>query len=161
MISTRSSLLVLSTAFACLLSISSARTDRNAPHPHRGVLTPYKPGPFTNIRLTAKDEAKLEQGEAVMKQTQGDAAGGGAICVQDIHAPKAAVWNQILDLEHYKGKVPKVNHCSNYHVSKKPVNHQKIKTRMVLGVLPGYSVCELLRMQNRHCFVFVARRVVS
>ena len=80
-----------------------------------------------------------------MKQTRKDEkdplAGGTAICIQDIDAPKAAVWNQILDLESYPKKVSKVVKSSNYHVSKKGHGGHSIKTRMVLGVLPGYSVC--------------------
>jgi hypothetical protein len=37
-------------------------------------------------------------------------------------------------------KVGKVIHSSNYHVDKSDENEKKIKTKMVLGVIPGYSV---------------------
>lgn len=70
-----------------------------------------------------------------------DAAAGGAICVQDVDAPKQAVWNQILDLNAYKGKVPKVNDCKNYFQAKAEDGCTRIKTKMVVGVMPGYSVC--------------------
>lgn len=131
------SLVITVLAVLALAKTSQGRKDRNVPHHHRGVLTPYRPGPFA-IKLTAQDEAQLEAGHAVMKQTQGGGQAGGAICVQDVDAPKAAVWNQILDLDNYTKKVPKVVHCSNYHVTNgKPA---QIKTKMVLGVLPGYSV---------------------
>ena len=120
-----------------------AKKDRNQPHEHRGKLAPYKPGPFQRLSLSKSEESKLAAGDAVMKQTPADpknpAAGGGAICIQDIAAPKVAVWNQILDLPSYSKKVAKVVKCSNYQVSTKR-NHSTIKTRMVLGVLPGYSV---------------------
>ena len=67
-------------------------------------------------------------------------AGGTAICVQDVAAPREAVWNQVLDLNSYKGKVPKVNECKNYVVHKNKDGTRTIKTKMVLGVLPGYAV---------------------
>jgi hypothetical protein len=127
-------------------SFVTARKDRNAPHPHRGLLLPYEPGPFPVV-LNAEDEALLQQGKPVMKQNlpkPGSESGGGAICIQDIMAPKAAVWNQILDLEGYQGKVPKVQCSKNYSVRRNPDGSTNIKTKMVLGVLPGYSVCDMV-----------------
>jgi hypothetical protein len=142
-----------------------AKQDRNQPHPHKGLLPSYNPGPF-NVKISAGEEAKLQKGEAVMKQTPSSdpAAGGGAICIQDIAAPKAAVWNQILDLDSYSKKVPKVVNCKNYHVAQRGQEHS-IKTRMVVGVLPGYSVGEVshwnrawLRKRKKmsrcpHCYI--------
>lgn len=116
----------------------------NQPHDHTGKLTPYKPGPVVGVKLSKQDEAKLSSGHSVMKQTVADpknpAAGGGAICIQDIDAPKAAVWNQILDFDSYTKKVSKVVQSKNYHISSKKHQQHSIKTKMVLGVLPGYSV---------------------
>jgi hypothetical protein len=65
---------------------------------------------------------------------------GGAICVQDVHAPLPAVWHQILDMNSYKSKVSKVNECKNYLVKKRGDGTTQIKTKQVLGVLPGYAV---------------------
>ncbi len=71
----------------------------------------------------------------------GDELAGKAICIQDVAAPKKAVWNQILDLNSYKGKVSGLKECKNYLFK---VNSRegtvKIKTKMVIGVMPGYSV---------------------
>jgi hypothetical protein len=125
-------------------SWSEARgKDRNQPHPFKGVLKPYEPGPF-DISLSASDESKLESGQPVMKQTlpskEDPEAGGGAICVQDVMAPPSLVWEQILDLNGYKGKVPKVLTSQNYYTGKDGDGSERIKTKMVLGVLPGYSV---------------------
>lgn len=79
-----------------------------------------------------------------MKQTVDesgdDAAAGGAICVQDVAVPPSVVWDQILDFDSYKGKVPKVLVSKNYFHGKTQDGHQRIKTKMVLSVLPGYSV---------------------
>merc|ERR1719261_2186172 len=66
-------------------------------------------------------------------------AGGSAVCIQDIAAPREAVWNQILGLEAYKGKVPKVQQCENYFEGKNEDGSHCVKTKMVIGVLPGYS----------------------
>jgi hypothetical protein len=123
---------------------STARKDRNAPHSHRGILRPYNPGPFENMKLSRQDENTLNKGESVTKQTMPSPddpeAGGGVLCIQDVDAPKAAVWNQILDLDSYEGKVSKVNKCKNYFVGKNKDGSSTIKTKMVLGVMPGYSV---------------------
>jgi hypothetical protein len=126
----------------------SAAKDRNLPHAHRGKLTPYQPGPFESLKLTDEDEQHLAAGKSVMKQTEPKPGelGGGAICVQDIDAPKSAVWGQILDLDIYKGKVPKVNESKNYLVRKNEDGTSTIKTKMVLGVLPGYSVRNFVQL---------------
>jgi hypothetical protein len=128
------------------VSLAGAKKDRNQPHGHWGKLPPYKPGPFA-IRLSGNDEKELSSGHSVMKQSQ-QGTSGGAICVQDVAAPKQVVWKQILDLDNYTKKVNKVLVSKNYHVSRNPMTHiQKIKTRMVLGVLPGYSVRSCFRMK--------------
>lgn len=134
--------LVYSLLLLLLASPASAGKDRNRPHGHRGILQAYEPGPF-DVQLSPQDESLLAQGKPVMKQTlpgDNDEAGGGAICVQDVQAPKEAVWNQILDLDSYKGKVPKVQTSQNYLVQKNDDGSHTIKTRMVVGVMPGYSV---------------------
>lgn len=127
-----------------VVSLWSASTcagkDRNVPHGHKGLLKPYKPGPFESLKLDKNDETTLDAGKSVMKQKQGDALAGGAICVQDVDAPKEAVWSQILDLDKYKGKVPKVNEAKNYKVQLNKDGSCTIKTKMVVGVIPGYSV---------------------
>jgi hypothetical protein len=110
----------------------------------QGKLTPYNPGPFDVLKLGPKDEDALSQDKAVMKQIPGEGGkgneGGRAICIQDVNAPKEAVWNQILDLDHYVGKVNKLKECKNYVVKKNKDGTSTIKTKMVVGVIPGYSV---------------------
>eukprot|EP00593_Proboscia_inermis_P014742 CAMPEP_0171299284 /NCGR_PEP_ID=MMETSP0816-20121228/8096_1 /TAXON_ID=420281 /ORGANISM="Proboscia inermis, Strain CCAP1064/1" /LENGTH=194 /DNA_ID=CAMNT_0011774967 /DNA_START=151 /DNA_END=735 /DNA_ORIENTATION=- len=94
------------------------------------------------MTVESKDEKILSGGKPVMKQIpdENDPNGGGkAICVQDIGAPKNAVWNQILGLNAYAGKVPKVKECKNYEVTRNADGSSTIKTKMVIGVLPGYK----------------------
>ena len=128
-----------------------AKKDRNKPQGHQGYLKPYSPGPFATS-LSKSDESLLAAGKPVMKQTMPSKddpeAGGGALCVQDVDAPRAAVWRQILDLPAYKGKVPKVLACSNYVNKRSSDGTNNIKTRLVIGVLPGYSV-SLLQLRQR------------
>ena len=124
-------------------SAVDAKKDRNKPQGHHGYLTPYKAGPFSTV-LSKNDEKLLASGKPVMKQTMPSKddpeAGGGALCVQDVDAPVAAVWNQILDLGSYKGKVPKIVASSNYVNKRNPDGTNNIKTRLVIGVMPGYAV---------------------
>ena len=126
---------------ACLVSPSLSKKNYNEPHPHKGLLKSYKAGPF-DLNLNKKELDTLSSGKPVMKQPAPKAGelAGGAICVQDVEAPKEAVWAQILDLDRYKGKVPKLNECKNYSVKKNSDGTFSIKTKMVVGIIPGYSV---------------------
>jgi len=104
------------------------------------VNTPYLnlAGPFDDIKIEGNDEDILTSGKAIMKQS-GDGDGGSVICVQDVNAPKTAVWKQILDLDNYVGKVPKLKHCKNYLVKNLEDGTMQIKTKMIVGVMPGYK----------------------
>lgn len=140
----RSGLLVLVLVLSHGSFTVTARKDRNQPHPHKGILKPYVPGPFVGISLSKSDEQKLANGLPVMKQSLPDKnskeTAGGAICVQHVDAPKDIVWNQILDLNSYTKKVSKVIVSKNYVDSRKMDGTRNMKTKMVLGVMPGYSL---------------------
>jgi len=130
---------LLSTTTTCCLG----KKDRNVGHPHRGLIDKLLPGKL-DLDLSSSDESKLMDEKAVMKHIESEGGQGGtAICVQDVNAPKQAVWNQILGFNSYKGKVNRVRECGNYEV--KPVDHENgsrrwnIKTKMVVSVLPGYK----------------------
>eukprot|EP00591_Stephanopyxis_turris_P002595 CAMPEP_0195518150 /NCGR_PEP_ID=MMETSP0794_2-20130614/12377_1 /TAXON_ID=515487 /ORGANISM="Stephanopyxis turris, Strain CCMP 815" /LENGTH=250 /DNA_ID=CAMNT_0040647069 /DNA_START=102 /DNA_END=854 /DNA_ORIENTATION=+ len=165
MIAMNNSLLFLirSTLFAALLctptSLCSAKRDRSLGHPHRGSLTPYTPGPFS-LSLEKADEKELASGKSVMKQIpdeSGAGLGGKAICVQDIGAPKSAVWNQILDMNSYVGKVGKLKECRNYFSKKNEDGSSTIKTKMVIGVIPGYKYeyyCDHLYRPDRDSLIW-------
>ena len=130
-------------AFFAVLILAEAKINRNAPHGHNGKMKQYTAGPF-GMKIKSEDEKKLLKGNPVMKQLPADdptdKLGGKAICVQDVEAPKSAVWRQILDMDSYVGKVNKVKECKNYVVKDKGDGTKQIKTKMVLGVMPGYSV---------------------
>ena len=123
---------------------AEAKKDYNKPHGHGSILSPYTPGPFKDLSLNKSDEKKLAEGKSVMKQSMPDPndenPAGGAICVQDIMAPRDAVWSQILDLDNYKKKVSKVLESKNYKVNEEKNGIFNIKTKMVMGVMPGYKV---------------------
>lgn len=112
----------------------------NAPHPHRGISEPFRPGP-PNYKLKNKDQSDLREGKCVQEQiTIGK--GGRGLVIQDVHAPPEVVWSRILDFPGYTKMVPKVTICENYSVSKEmPDPKEKfslcknIFTRMRLTVI--------------------------
>jgi hypothetical protein len=131
-------------AILSLVVDCDAKKDRNVPHHHNGKIKPYVAGPFPSLKLSRDEIGKLQSGQSVMKQTVPDKPeeGGSAICIQDVNAPCDAVWYQILDMDSYSKKVSKVNENKNYVVKKNGDGTTTIKTKQVLGVLPGYSVSE-------------------
>lgn len=139
----RNSFVFLLVAAVLLCVDVSGRKERDVPHGHYGVIKPHNPGPF-DVTLKESDEKELSSGKSVMKQVMpkpgDDDSAGGVFCVQDIEAPKDAVWNQILGMDDYVKKVSKVLECKNYQVQKNEDGSITIKTRQKLGVLPGYSV---------------------
>jgi len=127
-------------AVLCCHTCCGKKNNRNAPHIHKGLLKPYEPGPFTAIELNKGDEKVLDGGKSIMKMIQEEGSlEGTSICVQDVAAPKEAVWSQILDLDSYKGKVPKVSHCKNYVAKLNKDGTSTVKTEMAVKVLPGYG----------------------
>jgi len=135
------SFLAVAVLLGCTTSTCQAKKNRDLPHHHRGVLSSYEPGPFESIDLDKSDEKTLDAGKSIMKQTQGEGEelGGSSICVQDVAAPKEAVWSQILDLNAYKGKVPKVSECQNYVEKLNEDGTSTIRTKMSVKVIPGYG----------------------
>jgi len=137
-------LLLLLTLSQTVVVSARASPSRNVPHGHHGKLQPYTSGPFSSLQLSSDDESLLSKGKPVMKQVpypaEEEKEGGRAICVQDVDAPKPAVWNQILGLDEYVGKVNKLKECKNYFVGSNSDGTVQIKTKMVIGVLPGYKI---------------------
>lgn len=126
---------------AVLACSVEAKKNYDAPHHHRGVLSSYEAGAFDTLALDGKDEKVLEAGKPIMKmiEDEGEEIGATSICVQDVAAPKEAVWKQILDLDAYKGKVPKVSECKNYVAKLNEDGTSTMKTKMSVKVIPGYG----------------------
>ncbi|KAJ8608972.1 hypothetical protein CTAYLR_008965 [Chrysophaeum taylorii] len=103
------------------------------PHPHRETREPFTATtPFP--KLSSTDLATLSEGNVVLKQTNGKSSGVG-VAVEDVAAPPAIVWSQLLSFETYPSKVPRVKVCENYAASAR-----ELKTRFVVHVCPGYNM---------------------
>lgn len=125
---------------ALLIGSSDSMAVRNVPHGHQGKLRPITPGPFA-IKLTASQEATLKAGDPVIiKQSTPESSSGGSICIQDVEAPVSAVWHQILDLDNYNTKAPKVVQSNNYVVQQHADGRATLKTKLVFRIFPGLSV---------------------
>ena len=96
-----------------LLGLSDAAI-KGSPHPHQGILTPFTPGQ-PSVVVSGDDEAKLDGGEMITKQTKDESGQGGrATAIQAIHAPPEIVWGQLLDLNSYPSKVDKLTEVAEY-----------------------------------------------
>jgi hypothetical protein len=98
-----------------LLIVSSARAaSESESHYHSGKLTPYDIGP-PSLLLSAKDEAQLRSGKAVMQAVVADdAQSRRLIMVQDIATPASVVMDRIMDVDHYDRMVSGVDACVTY-----------------------------------------------
>jgi hypothetical protein len=83
-------LVALLAVLSCHPCTGRKNNSRDVFHGHRGILSSYEAGPFESLDLDKSDEKVLESGKPIMKQIQGtgEELGGGAICVQDVAAPK-------------------------------------------------------------------------
>ena len=113
---------------------------RGTPHPHQGKLTPFVPGPPA-VKLSGADQAKIDGGELMMRQTVIDGGSSGrATAIQAVHAPPRLIWAQLLDLNAYPSKVDKLSECSKYLEKARGVDGSKtIKARFLVKAAPGFS----------------------
>lgn len=114
---------------AAFVFVSAAfAADANQPHPHQGVVTPYKGVPPA-VSLSTEDIAKLTVGDVVVKQQKVE-SGGRGIAVFHIAAAPTKIWSKIVDYARYPQMVDKVAECANYNKS-----GSEIFTRFVLSVV--------------------------
>ena len=112
-----------------LFSVALAlAADATSPHPHQGVVTPYRGAPPA-VTLTAADQATVASGKVVLKQQQVE-SGGRGVAIMDIAAPPEKIWAKILDYGQYAKMVDKVAECGNYKVA-----GDHLYTRFVLRVM--------------------------
>jgi ribosome-associated toxin RatA of RatAB toxin-antitoxin module len=103
--------------------------DATQPHPHQGILPPYKGAPPTPT-LTDDDLAKLAKGEAVLKPSKDNESGGHGVSVQDVHADPATIWSRITSFANYPQWVDGCYECEPYEVT---ADHFKV--RFVIGAM--------------------------
>lgn len=105
-----SSRVVVRLAAAALAASFAGAADPSRPHPHQGVLDPFKPGPPP--ALTSSELASLDAGMPVQKTTKvmgrDGKESGRATAVFDVAAPPSVVWGCINDLKNYPKMVPGV-----------------------------------------------------
>ena len=91
-------LVALLAVLSCHPCTGRKNNSRDVFHGHRGILSSYEAGPFESLDLDKSDEKVLESGKPIMKQIQGtgEELGGGAICVQDVAAPKVRFYSVCL-----------------------------------------------------------------
>ena len=127
---------------ACVVALASG-ADPKKPHFHGPTRAPFAPSDSIAPELGSGDLAKLEEGGIVTVQSSQGSNGGGC-AVEVIRAPPDVVWSQLLTFETYPTKVPKVKSCANYEVTKE-AGAELMKTRYVVGVVPGLSMEYYLR----------------
>lgn len=91
-----------------------AAADKDKPHPHKGVLTPYEPLAM-DITLDQEQLERLADGELVQMTIENEDSGGTGFGVIDIAAPPDTVWSRITGFEHYPEWVGPVDFCEVYH----------------------------------------------
>lgn len=111
-----------------LAIVAALAADANSPHPHQGIVTPYKAAPPA-LAYSSQDLATLGGGKVVLKQMQVE-SGGRGIAVMNIQALPAAIWAKITDYADYPKMVEKVSACGNYRVA-----GNELYTRFVLDVM--------------------------
>jgi ribosome-associated toxin RatA of RatAB toxin-antitoxin module len=109
----------------CVPSIGLA-ADASSPHPHKGLVRPFKVPPKT-VQLTPAEEAALARGEAVRKTIRSD-SGGRGLAVVDVAAPPEVVWSCLTDFERYPKMVPNVREAEVYARER-----EHLRARFVLG----------------------------
>lgn len=120
-------------------------SDPDRPHPHRGLIAPITSAPAA-VALSPEEEARLQAGEAVLRQRQGD-SGGAGVAVQLIEAPAAVVWDTILRYDKYDDWVKNVTSATIYR-SEGEVFHLDMQLS-ILGFKSGmYTVNTVRRDQG-------------
>jgi hypothetical protein len=114
--------------FFALISQTAFAADATVPHPHKGLIKSYSGAPDVPI-LLPEDLAKLNKGQAVMKQVKED-AGGRGIAIQDVHASPEQIWAKITDFANYPGMVENVKSCKVYEKT-----DQHIKVGFVISAV--------------------------
>jgi ribosome-associated toxin RatA of RatAB toxin-antitoxin module len=109
-----------------LLAAPALAADPNTPHPHQGIVTPFRGKPAVPA-LAPEELATLQSGGQVLKTIQMD-EGGRGLAIQDIQADPARIWGRILDYGAYPRMVSGVYECGVYQKA-----GEHVKARFVIG----------------------------
>ena len=122
----------------CCYSLPQTVESSSEPHPHVGVVKPFRAGD-PGVTLNRAALAVLESGKPYY-QTQTTIQDGTSVAgqqqqqrglvVQDIHAPVETVWGRILDFDHYHMMVPKTIESQTYKVETIRGGKKRIFVRM-------------------------------
>uniref|UniRef100_A0A6U4DG12 Coenzyme Q-binding protein COQ10 START domain-containing protein n=1 Tax=Minutocellus polymorphus TaxID=265543 RepID=A0A6U4DG12_9STRA len=114
-------------------------SDPSVPHAHKGKQDPFSPGD-PNVSLDSKALSILSSGQPFQTtiHVPGSTSGRGLV-VQEVHAPPDAVWDRILDFNHYADMVPRTFECKNYDeqkhkATKRDPLEQTIYTKFKVGL---------------------------
>ena len=85
-------------------------------HYHTGTLPPYEIGPPSMVKLTPDDEAKLQEGQAIMQAMVLNRNDGTRrlLMVKDIKAPVSVITDRLLDYDAYPRMVKGCDALSTY-----------------------------------------------
>lgn len=129
-------------AAASSLLPRAAGCNASSPHPHSGLLPRLELDPRPMVSLSASDLAQIEQG-GLWTRTAEVSGFGRSYGVQDIAAPREVVWNHVVDLSGYVGKVPKLRslnvYSSELRANQRGLQEVIEKAVYKVNVLPGYE----------------------
>lgn len=101
---------------ASLLALGSAggalAADVGKPHEHKGVLKPY-PRPPPPLKLSEKEQARLDEMKPVMRQNEGD-GGGRGMAIFKVNASPDVTWAVINDFASYPKWIDEVKKAEVY-----------------------------------------------
>lgn len=139
---------LLSTLFAlALLAAGSAgAADRSEPHPHKGVLKPYA-ATFEPLLITAAEQATLDKGAPVFKETEGK-IGGRGVAIFMVQASPATVWSTIKSFEKYPKWVDNVDKLEVYHRAPGRIDAYFSISAMAVGI--DYFISHNLNEKERY-----------
>jgi hypothetical protein len=107
-------LLALATALALagLVPTTARAADAAKPHAHKGILKPY-PRPPPPLKLSDKEQRRIDEGKPVHRQAEGGAGGRGTAIFR-VNASPDVTWATINDFGSYPKWIEEVAECTVY-----------------------------------------------
>lgn len=105
-------LLLLASLLALVTASGALAADVSKPHEHKGVLKPY-PRPPPPLKLSEKEQARLDEMKPVMRQNEGD-GGGRGMAIFKVNASPDVTWAVINDFASYPKWIDEVKKAEVY-----------------------------------------------